>query len=688
VASVAITAVFTLRQQKIYAASASLVIDFSAPQVLGEGIRDAVDLGAGGYWQSKEFYETQYKIIRSRTLAERVVADLGLDRDMEFLGIDKLSVDDRKKALEKIDPVKVLLLKLSIEPVKDSQIVNLKVEDSSPERATEIANAFANVYMQFNLERRVDSSKDAASWLHDQLADLKNKLTTSEVALYSFKKDNDLIYTTLENKQTITSQKLMAVDESLTKIRTRKAELDARVKAIQEAKEADDPNAIMELGVVASNMFVNQLKVNYLQIAGEASDLRERYGPEHPRMKAAEEKLSVAKKSMVSEIDAILGASISEYRELVDTERNLAAMLGSVKKEAFETNKKEIDYKRLAREEENNQRLFELVIKRIKELELASLLKANNVRILDAATIDKKPVKPRVLLNLAIAAILGLFAGIGLAALLEFQDRSIKGHQDIEALGLNFLGLLPSIPGGDPSKPQERDLYISQQPKSTVAECCRTVRTNLLFMTPDNPAKRLVVTSSGPQEGKTTTVISLGIVLAQSGNRVLLIDSDMRRPRLHRSFGVSNEVGLSNLIVGEGTLEDAIKTTSISGLYVLPSGPIPPNPAELLHTERFKKLSDQLAERFDRVMYDSPPVGAVTDPLVLANQMDGTIIITKMLRTNRDLAERAVKSLRDANAKILGAVLNDVDIDKRQYGYYLGYYYSYGRYYGEGKSQA
>ncbi|MGC4118205.1 MAG: polysaccharide biosynthesis tyrosine autokinase [Myxococcales bacterium] len=418
------------------------------------------------------------------------------------------------------------------------------------------------------------------------------------------------------------------------------------------------------------------------------AELNERYGPEHPKMKAANEKLDAAKRNLEKEIDAILIANLTEFDEVVTTEKNLEVMLEGVKKEAFETNKKEIDYKRFAREEENNQRLFDLVLKRMKEMDLSAMLKANNVRILDEAEVVRAPVKPNVRRNLGLAGLMGLLVGVGFAFLLEFQDRTVKSHQDIEALGLNFLGLLPSIPGGDPTHPAKRDLYIQEQPKSTVAECCRTIRTNLMFMSASNPARRLVVTSAGPQEGKTTTLINMGIVIAQGGQRVVLVDSDMRRPRLHKSFGVPNSVGLSSLIVGESTLDDAIKSTIIPGLFVLPSGPIPPNPAELLHTDSFKKVVEQLSARFDRVMFDSPPVGAVTDSLVLANQLDGTILVTKMLRTDRDMAERATSSLRDANARLLGAVLNDVDIDKRQYGYYLGYYYSYGRYYGEEKGKA
>lgn len=687
-AAVGATSVYTMRLPKIYSASASLVIDATTPQVLGEGVRDAVEVGSGSYWYSKEFYLTQHRIIRSRAVAQRVVDQLQLGRDPAFLGLEKLEPEKQREAMERIDPVKVLQSRTFVEPVKDSRIVNVRVEDRDPERAALLANAIAEAYKASNLERRIDGNQEASEWLQDQLVDLKNKLTESELALYSFKKENDLLYASFENKQTITAQKLLAISDTLTKVRTRKAEIDARVKQVRAARDSNDLQKQMELGIVASNRFIADLKLKYVDVQNEVNDLVERYGPEHPKMVAAQEKLKSARETLQREVDAIVVAALAESEEIAETERNLVALLEETKREAFENNKKEMDYKRLAREEENNQRLYDLVLKRMKELDLSGMLKTNNVRVLDPAQVSRVPVKPNVRRNIGLAALLGLFAGVGLAMLLEYQDRTVKGHADVEALGLNFLGLIPAIPGGEPNRPVERDLYVMRQPKSTVAECTRTIRTNLLFLGPDKPIKTLVVTSAAPQEGKSTTLINVGMSFAQSGNKVLLIDSDMRRPRLHKSFGVSNEIGLSTLIVGEGSLEDAIKSTEVPGLYVLPSGPVPPNPAELLHTENFRKLTAELSDRFDRLLFDTPPVGAVTDPLVLANQMDGTLLVLKMLRTDRALAEQAVKSLRDVNAKVLGAVLNDVDLEKKQYGYYLGYYYGYGQYYGEGKGRA
>jgi capsular exopolysaccharide synthesis family protein len=274
----------------------------------------------------------------------------------------------------------------------------------------------------------------------------------------------------------------------------------------------------------------------------------------------------------------------------------------------------------------------------------------------------------------------GLLLGLGLALVLEFLDSSVTSQQEIEErLGLSFLGFVPTIPD---SAGEVKDLHMHHEPKSLIAECTRVIRTNLLFMSPDKPFKRMLITSSGPQEGKSTTVINLGIAMAQSGNKVLLIDTDMRRPRLHKAFGVPNDVGVSSLLVGDGTIDSAIKTTEVPGLFLLSCGPVPPNPAELLHTKAFSDLLAQLGTRFDRIVLDSPPVGAVSDAVVLATLVDGVVMVLKAGKTQSDTARRTVRMLRDVKAPLFGAVLNDVDLERTKYGdYYYGYAY---RYYGYG----
>jgi succinoglycan biosynthesis transport protein ExoP len=230
------------------------------------------------------------------------------------------------------------------------------------------------------------------------------------------------------------------------------------------------------------------------------------------------------------------------------------------------------------------------------------------------------------------------------------------------------------------------DLFIHRHPRSPAAEMCRAIRTNLLFMSPDKPFRTVVVSSAGPSEGKSTTVISLGMVMAQTGTRVLLMDTDMRRPRLHRAFGLSDDVGVSSLVVGEGSLERAIKSTDVPNLFVLPCGPLPPNPAELLHTRAFSELLGKLQERYDCILLDSPPLGPVSDALVLAKQTDGILLVLKAGVTQREQARRAIRALRDVKARIIGALLNHVDIKGGKYGaeYYA---YSYHRTYGSERDE-
>jgi capsular exopolysaccharide synthesis family protein len=283
---------------------------------------------------------------------------------------------------------------------------------------------------------------------------------------------------------------------------------------------------------------------------------------------------------------------------------------------------------------------------------------------------------------------MGLVGGLALAFALEFLDNSVASQADIEQrLQVAFLGLVPTIPpvklqGGGP------DLVVFREPKSAIAECCRAIRTNLLFMTPDKPFQTLLVTSANPQEGKSATVINLGITMAQSGSRVLLVDTDMRRPRLHKAFKVPNDAGISSVVVGEKSLDDAIKSTEVPNLFVLPCGPIPPNPSEMLHTQAFQALLKEVQGKFDKIILDSPPVGVVADAAVLASGADASLLVLKAARTPREMARKAVRALSDVNAKLLGAILNDVDLENPKYGEVYYAYYRYGYYYADKKDEA
>ena len=684
-ATVVVTGLITLKQTRIFDATTTIIVDLQAPKVLDKDtVQEVVDSGSGGFWASKEFLETQFKVITSRAVAQRVVDKLGLAQNLKFLGLDSVSDPAaRERRRTGADPVQLLLKTMKLQPVKDSRIVRITYEDEDPQLAAQIANTWAESYITENLAVRSSTTANASEWLEGQLVDLEKKLNDSGQALFEFKKTHDIVATTWEDRQSMVTSRLNQINDALTRARVKRAELQARNDAIRALGGAlDQPDAEAEaLQPVADSMAIQQIKLRYVETRAECADLRARYGDAHPRLQACEQKLAATRQGMVDEIRTVLDASTQAYQDAVKTERNLQALLEAAKQDAFGVNQYEPDYLELKRSYDNNQRLYELVLKRLKDTGVSSMLQVSNVRILDRARPAGKPVRPAPLRNLGLALVIGLVGGLGLAFGAEALDQSITSQQQIEErLGLAFLGIVPSIERTKEGAAQ--DLLVHTEPKSAAAECLRAVRTNLLFMSPEKPLRTIMVTSSGPQEGKTTTATSLAITMAGSGNRVLLVDADMRRPRIHRIFGLESRAGLSSLILGEGTLGALVQRTQVPGLDVLPCGPVPPNPAELLHTAAFQRLLGEMAAGYDRVIIDSPPVGVVADAVVMGTRVDGVLVVLKAGKTSRTVAAHAVKQLRDVNAPIFGAVLNDLDLSDQKYGQYA-YYYQYGYYYGD-----
>lgn len=684
-AVVGAAAAWTIRQPKVYSAQASVIIDSTAPRFLDNDIKDVSSDTSGNYWASREYYSTQHKVIQSRAVSQRVVEKLGLQNDAAFLGVDRIS-DEKKRhdIMARIDAADVLTSKIRVDPVKDSRVTLILIDDLDPNRAALLANEVADAYIQENLALKLRVTENASQWLDERRETLEKSAKTSELSLFNFKRQQDMLTTSLEDRQSMVSQRLSATNIALTDVRLAVAGLKARVDAIrrvQKATNGNDPMWADGLPGVPEKSFVTDLKMRFVSQRTECAELKERYLESHPKLGACNEKLAQIQKDLIRELGALVIAAEAELDQAQGKERNLLALLNETKAEAFEINKKQIEYDQLKREVDQNQRLFDLVLKRLKDIELSGLLRVSNVRVLDAARPVFTPIKPNVVNTMLMALAFGLLGGIAFAFALDFLDATVKNQAEIvERLGIPFLGFLPNIPLTE--QVAGKDMHIFRKPQSMIAECTRAIRTNLLFMSPDKPFRSMLVTSSGPQEGKSTSVINLGITMAQSGQRVLIVDTDMRRPRLHKAFGVPNDSGVSSVLVGEGTLEVAIKSTEVPGLFVLPCGPIPPNPAELLHTNAFHDLFNKLLERYDRVILDSPPVGAVADAVVLATQVDGVVVVVKSNHTHREVARRTVQALRDVNARIFGAVLNDVNLERSAYGdYYYAYgntYYSYG----------
>ena len=682
---------YTLRQPKIYDATVTIIIDLQPPKVLdAQQVGNIIETGAGelAFW-SQEYYQTQYKIITSRAVLRRAADRLQLGSNLQFLGLEgvKDSVD-REQLRAHSDPVAILQGLVNVEPVKDSRIVRIRVENRNPEMAALLANAVADSYIGENLAVKTSTTQSASEWLEKQLADLEIKLERSGKALFDFKREHDIVATSWEDRQSMVSQRLTAFNEALTKTRVQKAQLQARNETIEALGNAVDrrDDQLEALSPVSSNPIIQALQARYLEIKVECADLQLRYLENHPKLEACETKLELANAALQHQIKTTLAGARSEYLEVSNTEQRLAKLLSDTKNDAFDLNRYEREYVELKRTHDNNQRLYEALLKRLSDTGVTGMLQVSNVRVLDSALVKAAPVRPDLRRNLVFAIALGLVGGVVLAFAAESLDTSIKAQSEIEdKVGLTFLGVIPTIERNDDGTPP--DLVVHARPKSPAAECLRAIRTNLVFMSPDKPLRTILVTSSSPQEGKSTAAAALAEVMADGGNRVLLLDADMRRPRIHRIFDVPNISGLSSLVVGEGTIHETVKVTAVPNLWVLPCGPVPPNPAELLHTEAFATLLRELAKSYDRIIIDSPPVGVVSDAVVMSAQVDGTVMVIRAKVTSRDAARQSVRKIQNVNARVLGAVLNDLDLESQKYGQYY-YYYRYGYYYGKKRQKA
>jgi capsular exopolysaccharide synthesis family protein len=673
VVSLAVAFVYTIRQPKIYEATCSLVIESAAPQVL-EGVKDVIEMAAA----SHEFYTTQYRIIRSHDITQRVIDRLGLASDVSYFG----AVDSSKQANRDF-MAEQLLKRVKVVGVRESHIANIQVSDVDPERATRIANAFADTYIEQNLDFKLEGARSAGTWLGEQTVDLRKKLETSEMELYKFRKERNLLDVGLDDKLGMTRQNLQSLNGKITDVKARRIELESIRKLILAAK-----NNISEresLPEIRDNPVVQKLRENYLDLLKIKADLESRYGEKHPKIETIAHQMVSVQRDYAKELDDVLRAFDKRYEAQIETENSLAKWMAHEKQQALELAKLETEYRPLARDAENDGKVYSLINQRQKEINLTGMSKANNVRILDRATPPRSPVSPRLALNLPMGAVFGLFFGLLLAFTIESLDNTVKSPEAAEELvGAPLLGVIPMLshPRQHPmADAAERDLVVFKDPTCLAAEACRSIRTNMLFISAQKEFSLFSVTSPGPQDGKTTVAINLAVTMAQAGGRILLIDCDMRRPRVYRSFGLKSDKGITSVMAGHLELKDAVCKSEVPNLDILPCGPMPPNPAELLHTDRFRQILAQCRGSYDRVILDSPPIGPVTDPAIIGGATDGVVLVLRAGHTTREATQFARRQLADAGARILGLVINQTDRKGSGYGYGYGYYSAYGRYY-------
>lgn len=682
-----IVALLTLRLPKIYEATVVIEYDPKPVSPLGSSVED-VSTQISHFWMSREFFETQNLIMQSRAVAERVVDRLGLTNDPTFFGQEENP--DWKPVPREVAAQKLQSM-LSLDPVKDTRLVRLHVRDTDPERAATLANNVADTYIEKTMEDKLGSIASAADWLAQQLKSTRDSLDDSEHALHEFKKQYNVLSVSLENRQNLLAEEIREYNERLTETRARRIELQARLERLQRSRS--NPGAIRD-DFGGEDTQLDTLRETLRSKTTERASLSARYGDSHPTIVKLDREIAAVRQSLDDEIDTLIKTAEDDLREIQSVEAGLSRAQEQAQKAGLDLNLREIEYSRLNRQRDTSSKLYDLLLQRSAETNLTQLLRTTNVRVVDRALVPKAAISPVLGLNLFGGLLGGLLLGLAIAFVLGSMDRRVQDVADVERLGLRVLGVFPKVgetsaeaPTGTSKGRRRRtevatdrvDQIVGAQPMSPAAECCRTIRTNLVFMAAESPSKTMVVTSASPKDGKTTVATNVAIAFAQSGQRVLLIDADLRRPRIHETFDLEGETGLTSVLVGDKTLSEVTRDVGIDGLSVIACGPQPPNPAELLHTPQFARLLNEAESRYDRVIFDSPPLCAVTDAAILAPQCGGALLVIRARSTTRDSIAATMRILDGVQANILGGVLNYVGPDRGDLTYAHGGYYSYYR---------
>jgi polysaccharide biosynthesis transport protein len=655
----------TLSSTPVYQASTKVLIEKVEPANLS---------AAYPYYMpyDPEFYETQYQLIKSTSVAQKVVAMLSLEKTYElyFKNAKRLfSPDDSQTKMKVL--ADIISSGIVVSPVKNSKIVNLSFLSTNPEFAALIANSVARAYMEEILDMTMSSSRYSIEWMSKKADEEKVKLEKSEQALQEYMRANDII--TLQDKVAITPEKLTEFNSQLIKAETKRKELEALYSKVSRINLKDAET----IPAVTSDPTIQLLRNQILNAEQKAEELSKKFGAKHPVMIKAEEELRGLKQKKNQEIKRVIASIKNEYELARSSETTLHKALSSSKAEALSLNEKFIQYSVLTREVETNRQLYDALIKKVKEQSVTEKVQTVNVWVVEKAEKPLSPVKPRKSLNILLGIIVGLFGGIGLAFFFEYLDNTIKSAEDVETrLGLPVLGTIPLLE----SKDKNIEEIILKEPQSVYSESYKSVRTAILLSSASQLPRNILITSMAPEEGKTVTSINLAATIARSGYSVLLIDSDLRKPRIHAVFGLNNLSGLSTYLAGATPDITTVFKNPMINLTVVPSGPIPPNPSELLGSNRMNELLKILNEKFDLIIWDSPPLMTVTDSLILSRILDGTIIVTKSGKTTYDLVSRGLKLLQGnresfIDSHILGLIINAFNVKNADQHYYQ--YYNY-----------
>lgn len=700
-----VTLLATLATTPLYQAETELLIERNQPQSL------MTNVGSTGY--DPQFIATQFELIKSTNVVKRVVAVLGLDKSYrrEFIDTDKKetylgtvnkqiqsivqqtlnffkdkSPDDSSPAVtdanKKTDAdliASMISQKITIKQRMDTNVVDITFLHKNPELATMVVNAISKAYMDEVQEIRMHTANYTIAWMTTKAKEEKEKLQESEKALQDYTRAQNIV--TIDNRITINPAQLSDYSAQISKA---KAKLEKDQEAYRQVTRPGVRTEDLEsLPGIVDNIALKEIRSRITDVDKKISELAKKYGDKHPLMINAREERSIFLQKKSEELRRIVDGIKKDYELSQADVRSTEKLLDKSKGETMELNERFVQYNILNREVETNRILYDALMKNIKEQSATEQTQTVNIWVVAEAKTPDVPAKPNKKRNILLGLILGIFGGIGVAFFVEYLDNTIKSVEEIEQrYQLTVLGMVERYTG----KGKDICKAIIDKPQSSLAESYKIIQSALLLSSADAPPKKIHITSMLPGEGKSTTVVNMARTLARSGYSVMVLDADMRRPTIHKIFGVETTNGLSTYLSGSDSTPITFHTLE-TNINCIPAGPIPPMPSELLNSPRMASLLQTLEDEYDFVLIDSPPVINVTDSMILSRLAQGTLIVVKGNVTTYEQMDAGIKRLRNIQAHLLGVVLNGVDMKKDGYYYNQGYAYS-GYYSSDASGQA
>ncbi len=688
-AVVTIVAIATFRMQPVYVATARVEIDRENANILPFPGTDSYD-----YMMDLENYiETQSKILTSETLALQTIRNNNLSARPEFSSpngpseaIASGSLANQKRPPELAE----FLGSLSVKRVPSSRLMDVSFESTDPQLAARIVNAHIASYIEQNFRSKYEATTQASTWLADQLGELKIRVQKSEDARIAYERQNQIW--TLDDKQNITTQRLSDVNKQLTDAQSERM----KKESLYQFAKSGNLDAVPE---VQGNSALADLMRKHGDAASQYADQLSQYGPNFPKVLRLQAQLKEFDQTIEKEKQKILDILESDYHEAQQRETLLTKALDQQKSETNQMAGKLVEYNILKREAEANKALYEGLMTKLKETAISAGLRSSNIRVVDPAMIPSTPARPAKTRNVALAFLVGLVGGIGLALMREYLDNTVKTPDDVETLSrLPSLAVVPQFTGSNGSgkrtgllqgfssngHDKRIELVAQHLPKSQMSEAFRALRTSILLSQADHPPQVILVTSALPREGKTTAAANLAVTLAQLGDRTVLVDADLRKPGVGRLLNLAGGkyAGLSSYLAGVSSLDlVSVPHPAIPNLVAIPTGPLPPNPADLLSSHKLADAIAELRTKFKFIVIDSPPVMAATDAVILSVQADGVLLVVRSGETPKEAFTRTRDLLNSVKCRILGVVLNAVDSSAPDY-YYSYRYYPYSSGYG------